>query len=1071
MSVWTFGRGGSRRVTGNPEAGGARSGRRRGLGLTALSIAVGASALAGLPANATSTTSYDGTVTVAKGGDRQADGSVSGLAGAKFELYQVADSLTVDGGTLVGSCTTAATGTCDVPVKLSDNSRYFYAKEISAPAGWSMAENFGRPTDLVRYNTGAMLSSRTTARVPEKGRTWPNVRNNPTAPAKCGLNIAMVMDTSSSIDNSELAKFRSAAVGVVDALSGTPSRVALSKFADNASPVLAPTSVADATGAQTVRDAINGVDGSGWTNWDQALAGAVNPSHDVVLFLTDGDPTTYRAGTDHNANTRLRDMEEAIHSANAVKATGAQVIAVGIGMSGDASVVRLNQVASAQDTYTTTWDSLGAKLKEIAMGECAGKITLQKQIESYDGVIYPSHASANGWQFTGATSAGTIGTFPKTADVNGVQGFTSADLTVPSGSTPTVTVTETPQPGFIFTGAVCTVDGREVAVNLDKDANKFSFTGKANTAMNCKVRNRKVRPVPTYKDLVVTKTAETKYERTYDWKIAKDVDVSEATVDAGVKAPFTYDVTVTPSVAKDSDFLVTGSVRLTNPNSVPMTGVSVADSISGSACTITDGSNVTVPANGFIDVVYTCDDPAGSASGKGTNTATVTWDKAAFNGTTGSATATAPYDYSKAVVTTTNDTAFVTDTQVDLDKTGPDGVEVKAVDGERTFTYTLEHTAEAGKCETFDNVATVKPSDTAPTSDKETVKVCAPEVVAEQNPTAVVDAKADLERSYAWSIAKTVDATTRQVDPATGKATFRYTVTATAGAETVTGHAMSGNVKVSNPNTAAMVADVAVATSVGGGAACTVTGGTDVTVAAGASVSLPYTCAFTSAPAASGQVTSTITWDPAGPATTATAEGTAPVAFATRSETNKVVDVVDNKTVAGQRVVLAEDLVWAPGLVRTFTYDLALEDGAEGACMTYTNTAAIDLTVGTDPTAQAVAQACGVEVLPAESFGKAKGKVFTSCQGTVRATLRNATSERITFKLVIGGKVHAVKVAAGKTKKVVKQGAPKAKVVLKAQGKVLDRVRVPAPCTKPVTLPHTGKRTSADASNARGTFN
>ena len=76
------------------------------------------------------------------------------------------------------------------------------------------------------------------------------------------------------------------------------------------------------------------------------------------------------------------------------------------------------------------------------------------------------------------------------------------------------------------------------------------------------------------------------------------------------------------------------------------------------------------------------------------------------------------------------------------------------------------------------------------------------------------------------------------------------------------------------------------------------------------------------------------------------------------SETNKTIQVVDDETIPGRQTVLDEELIWEPGLVRSYTYSLTVAGGAAGACASHTNTATIDLAVGTDPTASATVQAC-----------------------------------------------------------------------------------------------------------------
>lgn len=370
----------------------------------------------------------------------------------------------------------------------------------------------------------------------------------------------------------------------------------------------------------------------------------------------------------------------------------------------------------------------------------------------------------------------------------------------------------------------------------------------------------------------------------------------------------------------------------------------------------------------------------------------------------------------------------------------------------------------------------------------------------EEKPLAAkVTAAGTKAKTYPWTIEKDVDATTRTVD-ATGTATFTYTVTVAGGTPTESGWAASGKVTATNPNAYAVTADVAVATDMGGGSSCTVTGGDDATVPAGGATTLDYACSFSSAPAGSGTVTATVTWDPAGTATSATTTATAALAFALTSETNKTVAVVDDKTVPGQRIVLDPALTWSSGIVKTYTYSLAVPGGAAGACATHTNTATVDQPVGTDPSDTATVTACtppvtppppppppvtppvvppvvppvtppvvtpppvtppvvtAPEVLPEQAFGKAVGRVKVSCQGTVRARLTNRSGERVVYTLRVGTKVHRITVKAQDRRKFVTRGPARAAVVLKVGSTRLDRVRIPGLCAAPEVLPDTGVR-------------
>lgn len=327
--------------------------------------------------------------------------------------------------------------------------------------------------------------------------------------------------------------------------------------------------------------------------------------------------------------------------------------------------------------------------------------------------------------------------------------------------------------------------------------------------------------------------------------------------------------------------------------------------------------------------------------------------------------------------------------------------------------------------------------------------------------SAAVTADARLARAYAWSVEKVADAPVRST-LASLTATFRYTVTARAGSVTESGWTLSGTVTVSSSDPQGpTTADVGAVSDLGGGSSCAVAGGDDVVVPPAGQVVLPYTCTFTSAPAGSGTVTATVAWDPAGQATSASVDASAPVSFVVSSETDRSVVVVDDKTVPGQRVVLDPSLTWAPGLVRTYTYDLAVGGGAApGACVDHTNTAAIDLAGGTDPSASVTVRACTPEVLPVQAFGRATGSVTAGCRGTVRTRVSNRTAAPVTYRLRVGDTVRRISVRSLSQKKIVTRGPAGARVTLKLGATRLDRIRIPRRCAPPVVLPDTGLRSA-----------
>jgi hypothetical protein len=446
---------------------------------------------------------------VAKGGDRT-DSGVSPLAGAQFQFFRAGSASELSGGTALldadsgaVTCTTDASGQCGVIVPLvgsSDN--FFYAEEVAAPAGWSVADVWGSATDYLRYNSGAVRSSNAdrVRNLPPAGRTWPDIRDNPTAPQKCGLDIRMIFDVSHSISDSELATFKDAGKGAITALEGTPSRVSLSRFASQAAEVQPLTSVTTTSSADTVRAAIDGLDRSGfgdYTNWDRALWGSATSgeTYDVALILTDGDPTVY--GDLPTGDTQRRQVEEAIHSANALKAKGTQVISVGVDLTAADSIKRLNLISSPGSTYTTSWQQIGPDLRKIATGFCNKVVTLQKVVKDWQGNVLANATESNGWQFGGLIdSPATIGTFAPTGMINGQNGFTSAPVSIGADQSPVVTITETPRAGWTYQGATCTVNGQDVAATQTQTPGTFTFPGKANAAMTCVVTNQQAQPVP-----------------------------------------------------------------------------------------------------------------------------------------------------------------------------------------------------------------------------------------------------------------------------------------------------------------------------------------------------------------------------------------------------------------------------------------------------------------------------------------------------------------------------------------------------------------------------------------------
>ncbi|MBD8061602.1 DUF7927 domain-containing protein [Oceanitalea stevensii] len=929
---------------------------------------------------------------VRSGGDRTGTGdetsTATPLEGVDYEFYRITD-IPAEGppnGVLVGECTTDETGECGIFAELVGSLGgvdAFYAIQTGAPGDWVAPTQWAQDTDYI-FATGPVSADDPVAdRIIElplgysdtvTEPFWASVRPNNEAPAQCGLDMAMVLDLSNSVTETEelLDEHKAAANDFINAITGTPSQVALYTFG-SAAPAAGPTngglpltSVATPGSAQQIINRINGYQrtpsGGGGTNWDRAFHQVAESGvqYDVVLFLTDGQPTFHRDRQGPGDVSTIAEVNEAILSANAVKATGAQVVLVGFGPEAflPGASIRIPLVSGpteGQDFYRTDLEDLAATLEEIASADCAGTLTVVKEVVDAEGDVVPGGA---GWTF-GTTTEDVTPATATTDDSSAVNFAVDYPAAVQSRS---VTVTETQQAGYELVpvdgaNARCVVTGTgETLPVTDSGALGFTVDVAAEEIVSCTVRNALV--PPDYDDLVVTKTAVPSFTRDWDWDITKVAEEDRLEVPAGEDGTFTYDVTVTPEGPTDSGFTVSGTVVLTNPNDVPFTGVDVIDALPASTCTVPGGTDVTVPANDSVTVNYSCSLTGGTPTTTGTNTATVTWDAAAYPGTDGSSTATADFDFAAASVVETDRYVTVTDTEYDLSDY-PGGNAFDATDGPAVLTYDLEWPSTPGQCVEFENTATIVNSPEplfAPfvvnESSTEVVTLCAGlDLEVEKNVVVSFD------RTYLWEIDKEADETTVTVDPDTGTATADYTVTATPTGSSDAGWAMQGAITVANPNEwLDITADVTDTVDVGGGAVCTVAGGEDVLVAAGETVDLSYTCTFVTQPSYSGTNTATATWADTVPTPSTTATGTADIEPGDWAQTpiNASIDVIDDQTDPANPVPLGTATWNAEGTPTVFTYSLELE-GTPGACVEYTNTAWI---VQTQQSAEEVVEVC-----------------------------------------------------------------------------------------------------------------
>lgn len=177
----------------------------------------------------------------------------------------------------------------------------------------------------------------------------PKTAENPGLPQRCGVNVALVFDTSDSLLQHPQGPKASRAAGlsIINALEGTGSNMAIYNFASPARRVTDihadKQSLNDEAGVKKLRDAVDGFNATfkrneqGGTNYQAGLKQVPHGEFDVVYFITDGLPTTNNTdypgqGFDNGNHINKSDLSLAVEAANELKDHGARIETVMVGV-------------------------------------------------------------------------------------------------------------------------------------------------------------------------------------------------------------------------------------------------------------------------------------------------------------------------------------------------------------------------------------------------------------------------------------------------------------------------------------------------------------------------------------------------------------------------------------------------------------------------------------------------------------------------------------------------------------------------------------------------------------------
>lgn len=481
-------------------------------------------------------------ITVKVGGVRTGATTVAGLAGVTLRLYDGASApnapSVVPRSEAWAVCVSDAAGDCSFSVPATNSGganrdARFWIKQ-SAPAApgtytnGSLATGSSSPASTVyTVRTGAQLRAGTTYRSTAdfmvgtassgttSGGVWQTSLTNPAPREDCGLRVALVLDLSGSV-SPYIADLRAAAKTFVDALTGTPSTVALFTFAATAPAAgganLASTPVSTAAGAATVKSRIDTYTTGGGTNWDQGLyqVAAEPAMYDMAVVITDGNPTYYGSTEGSGSSTRFREVENGVFSANAIKAEGTRMVVMGVGAGVSGTPDNLRAISGptlGSDYYQTSdYAAAGATMRGLALAACTGSVTVVKQLvsSSSTGESTAGATPAGGWTFEARTSASGVGPASQSGTTVAGTGAVNFPLAFSHGAAPAgVTIAETQQPGhsIVTQGgkrAACVdiATGASIPVTNDPaNPNAFSVTVASSVAASCRVYNRPPEPV------------------------------------------------------------------------------------------------------------------------------------------------------------------------------------------------------------------------------------------------------------------------------------------------------------------------------------------------------------------------------------------------------------------------------------------------------------------------------------------------------------------------------------------------------------------------------------------------
>ena len=399
-------------------------------------------------------------------------------------------------------------------------------------------------------------------------------------------------------------------------------------------------------------------------------------------------------------------------------------------------------------------------------------------------------------------------------------------------------------------------------------------------------------------ELKVEKTANTSLKRTFDWTIEKSVSPDSWDLFTGDSGTSDYTVSVNKDEGTDSNWKVTGTIKVTAPDAATVNNVT--DTVSPDIAADVDCPGtfpVQLNAGQSLTCTYSANLPDASTR---TNTAKAISGSVANGVKNG--TGTASVDFANATINKVNDSITVNDSYA-----GAGSPWTFSDDGSETYSRTFA----CGESRTVNNTATIQELDK---SDSASVKINCYELTVSK------DASTSFTKTYKWTIDKSADKS--KVTLEVGKdSPVNYSVKVDKTSQN-SDFAVSGKITVDNPapipaeiNTVSDVVSPAINAQVDCGQSFPITVAANDSLTCSYSASLPDKTARTNTATAALQ---NYDYDSSGGKTangTTNFSGTAAVDF-----TNATVTFVDESIDVEDSLQGPLGTVAAADAPKTFTY-------------------------------------------------------------------------------------------------------------------------------------------------------